>query len=208
MKIHFIVATTVLAGCLTTSASAVTWDFGQVHVSASDAPSGAAPWATLTFVQNGAGVVDFTLTHNSASAAGQFLRNLYLNIVPFVGGITMTELDETQANIVGMSTGSNAFGHASATGFDMLIEFQNSGGAGRLNPNESVSWRASGTGLTTGHFEAFSSGANPAMGLIHLQGIPGGFSSHIEVNAVPEPATMVGLAVLGGCVARRLRRRA
>jgi len=204
---HRVLAVFIVVGSIATQAAAVTWDFGQVHVSASETPVGAAPWATLTFVQNGAGVVDFTLSHNAASDPSQFLRNLYLNIVPFVGGITMTELNESQANIVGMSTGSNAFGHAGATGFDMFIEFQNSGGAGRLNPGESVSWRASGTGLTTSHFEAISGGHQPAMALIHLQGIPGGGSSHIEVNPVPEPASMIALATAASVLIGRNRRR-
>lgn len=203
--IHKFLLTLTCVMTLSVPAFSVTWNYGQVHVSASDSPTGGAPWATLVFVQNGANTVDFTLTHNASSTAGQFLRNIYLNIVPFVGGITMTSLDETQATIDSMATGNDAFAHDGATGFDMFLAFQNSGGAGRLNPGESVSWRAEGTGLTTAHFDALSGGNHASLSLIHIQGIAGGLSSHIEPNAVPEPATMAVLG-LGALVSLRRRR--
>lgn len=195
-----IIASAIIAMAI--PAAAITWDYGHVHVSSPASPAGAAPWATLVFVQNGVDTVDFTLTHNASSAAGQFLANIYLNIVPFIGGITLTSLDETQATITSMATGLNAFSHDGAWDFDMFLQFQVSGGAGRLAPGESVSWRAMGSGLTEAHFDAWSNGPHASQSLIHIQGIPGGESAHLE--PVPEPATM---ALLGLGAAALLRRR-
>lgn len=196
---------TALAFVGIVSANAATFEFGTVHSSAADAPQGAAPWATLEFNQNGVDQVDFTLTHSSSSVAGQFLRNLYLNIDPFVAA-TVTLTDTTNVNVTSTSVSQNAFGHATATGFDLFFEFQTSGGAGRFAPGESISWTMTGAGLTESNFMALSGGSAPAYGLIHLQGIPGGFSSHIEATPVPEPATMVALAGLAAVAIRRRKK--
>lgn len=186
-------------------ASAVTWNYGTVHSSAAGLiPAGDAPWATLEFDQNGLGQVDFVLTHNITSADGQFLREFYMNIDPFVAA-TISFTDTTDANVNSASISQNAFSHATATGFDVNIKFQNQGGAGRFTPGESVAWSIVGAGLTTSHFEAYSNGGSPALSLIHLQGIPGGQSSHIEASPVPEPATVSALVL---CSLALLRRKA
>lgn len=202
----FILAAIATASFSAVPATAVTWNYGTVHSSAAGLiPSGDAPWATLDFNQNGVNQVDFTLTHNATSASGQFLREFYMNIAPFVGA-TINFTDTSDANVNSASVSENAYGHATATGFDVNIKFQVSGGPGRLTAGESVSWSIVGSGLTESHFEAYSGGNAPALSLIHLQGIPGGDSSHIEASPVPEPATLSAV-ILGAAALLRRRRR-
>lgn len=197
--------TTAACALSAVPALCVTFQFNTVHSSAAGLnPFGPGPWATLDFVQNGADRIDFTLTNNTSVESGQFLRNLYLNIDPFVA-VTSSLIGGDTGSVQSIQISNNGHGHATASNFDVKVNL-NPGG-NRLTGGEFVSWSLVGTGLTTDNISVFSGGSSPARAMIHLQGIPGGQSSHITPDAVPEPATLAVLAGLPALAAFRRRRR-
>lgn len=200
-KILALTALSVLAGAAN---AAVTFDFSVVY--SGDEPGGTSPWATLVIENDGSDKVNMTLTHNSGSAEGQFLVDLYLNMSSIPGDLSV---DASDPIIKGYDFGDN-FTNNAGQQFDFMISMETTnkgGGEFRLEPGESVSWSLSGTGLDESMFNILSdpSGeSDPVYALLHLQGIEGGGSS--KLAPVPEPATMAGLGLGVLALARRRRR--
>ncbi len=186
------------------SASAiVTFDF-EVLITG-QMPQGSSPWATLTIEDNGTDTVDMTLSHNAGSAEGQFISKLLLNMDPFADNLT---LNHSSTKITGFGFGVDAFNNAGGR-FDMYVDFEVSnrdGGAHRLKPGESVSWRVMGDGLSEDDFVALSQGNLNVFALLHIQGINGEGSG--KVAPVPEPGTLAAIGVgLAALASRRLKRK-
>lgn len=168
-------------------------------------PSGTAPWVTITIADIAANKVNVKIDHNATSVAGQFVSNVYLNMDPFVSGITISnEVNANKRN--GFGTALNGVNGAAGHNFDMEINFQTSnsgGGIDRLKPGEFWSGDLTGTGLAANNFLSVDNFGMFAGA--QVQGIPGNQSGHIA--AVPEPATMFGLAMGVAAIAARRRKK-
>ncbi|MBV6457810.1 MAG: hypothetical protein HONBIEJF_00930 [Fimbriimonadaceae bacterium] len=170
-------------------------------------PGGPAPWATLTIADVAADTVELTLTHNATSASGQFITSLLLNMDPVPGTITASNQTPINKFDGPFTYGTDSINDAGVL-FDAKQGFETSnsgGGANRLKPGESVTFRLTGTGLNETDFLAKSPGTD-ILAMVHIQGIDGANSG--KIAAVPEPATMVALASGLAIVARRRKRNA
>lgn len=167
-------------------------------------PGGVAPWVTITITDVAANTVNVRVDHNATSLAPQFVRDVYLNLTPFVSPITIS--NEVNANKrAGFSIANNAINGAAGNLYDMNISFTSSnsnGGANRLNSGEFWSADLTGTGLSSANFNAVTN--NGLFAGAHVQGIAGGQSGHVTV--VPEPATMAALGIGVAALIRRKRK--
>lgn len=172
------VAGAILFGSSLQSAhSTLTFDFNTIWTS-SGTPGGTAPWATLT-ITDIVGGVTMTLTHNSSSAAGQYLSTLNLLAAPLPNNINASH---SSSYIQGISFGNYV---DAGLGFNIKIDFKNGPPSARLNPGLSSTWDLFGTGLSEANF-----GLSNTSQMVHLQGIAGGGSAKI---IVPEPASLIAL---------------
>ncbi|MBX7132012.1 MAG: PEP-CTERM sorting domain-containing protein [Fimbriimonadaceae bacterium] len=185
------------------ASQALTFNLNSVYTGAT--PGGTAPWATVTITDVAANIVNLRIDHNASSAAGQFISNLYLNLDPFIGSMTIS--NEVNSNkrdgAIGLSL--NGINGAAGNQFDMVVPFETSnsgGGVNRLKPGEFWSADLTASGLSSSNFNSVNNKGNYVGA--HVQGIAGGLSSHI--TQVPEPGTMAALGL--GALAFLRRRRA
>jgi hypothetical protein len=186
------------------SASPLVFNFNTVVSGAT--PVGTMPIGTATFSDVSAGVVDMVLAHSVDSAQGQFFSRLNLNLSSPINNLTASAIGGEVATFGGLNSGSTT--DAGST-YDMALNYGTSNassGVARLEAGESVTIRFAGTGLSAQSFYAFSSGGNPQLALLHVQGIAGGGSSKVGAEAVPEPATMLVLSGIAALVSARKRR--
>lgn len=177
-------------------------------------PGGSPPWATLSIANGGTDSVNMTLTHNASSAAGQFIGDLWLNMSPFPSNPAIIE---SSPKIEGANFSNNGITNAGLT-FDMRVDFETSGsngGINRLKPGQSVSWQITGGGLTEDAFRSVAGNSTNVFGMIHMQGIDdddddrtGGDDDSAKIAAVPEPSSMIGLAIATVALIGRKRRQA
>ncbi|NUL81768.1 MAG: PEP-CTERM sorting domain-containing protein [Armatimonadetes bacterium] len=182
-------ATLMFAGAYKADAI-VTYNFNVVYTGGT--PDGPPAWASLTITNFDTDVVRMSLTANwdGTLFPDQFIRDMYLNISPFLNATLVAGSVSGPANITGVTSSENGINGAAGTAFDHLVDFQVSGGPGRLTGGETVSWRVTAPGLTETHFMA----VEPNMGLeagMHIQGITGGLSGHVTT---PEPASLFGIS--------------
>ncbi|MBC8063428.1 MAG: PEP-CTERM sorting domain-containing protein [Chlorobia bacterium] len=201
----------VVAGAVGSGQNAVasSFSFNFDTIVTGDTPSGSL-LATLIIADAGANSVLVTLNHNSTSAAGQFITDLWFNVSPF---LVPTQSGQTPSNKFqgGISAIQNGVGSAGID-FDLRQQFENSGSGGginRLKPGESISFTLSGTGLDATDFLSLSGGNRTDLfAMIHLQGIPGASSVKLGTTTlVPEPASMVALGLGAMALIARKRRR-
>lgn len=185
-------------GLAVPASAAVDFDFGTIVSGGS--PAGGPYWAHLTIANSGVNEVTFTLTNtsNPATAGGQFLSTLLLNIDPYVA----TTSNWTSPSIDSATSALNGYTRTGAT-FDYKVEFVTANNGNRLTPGKSATWTATGTGLSEDDFLGFSTGNAQWRGLVHIQSIPPTGDS-TWAAPVPEPASM---AALGLGVVALLRRR-
>ncbi|QYK52133.1 MAG: PEP-CTERM sorting domain-containing protein [Fimbriimonadaceae bacterium] len=193
-------------GVLGSSAYAASFSMDFTNVVSGPTPGGTSPYASAVFMDSAPDVVRLVLTHNSGSAAGQFLTQVNLNVAPGITSVAAYAMD-------GKTTAFQNYSFSQVTNagstYDFTLNFGTSaanGGVARLNPGESVEFLLEGAGLNANSFNAYSSGGTPQLGLVHIQGLANGQSAKLGAEAVPEPATMAALAGLGLAVARRRKK--
>lgn len=184
---------------LAAASQALTFDFGFVVTGSGNATPQPALRATIT--QNGLNSVNISIK-NLAISGNQTVKTLYLNMDPF----QLATVSNVGPSIDGISLASNGFNDAGYS-FDVKVEFNTSGG-GRLAPQATTSFDLAGTGLLESHFNALtpSTNGNPPqlLAMAHIISTPNGES--VKLGAVPEPATMAGLAVGALALVRRRRK--
>lgn len=221
---HIVVLFTLvglLGGTSTASATSITLDVASA-VSGS-APTGALPWATVTFVSGAdcapplcatgsTNQVGMTITVG-AIGAGQYLGALYISTLLEVSNLNLAfvTLAATNNNAT-VSFGSNAFQAFSGSGlFDIQVDLPPPPGdaAATLTSGESISLRftrnSAGT-LDASNFLTPAAGGPGYLVLASFGSANGTIGFAAGNVAVPEPASTLLLgAALAGLVSRRRR---
>lgn len=200
----------VLAGA-PGSAQALTYTLNTEFSGSGSNPAGPAPWGTAIFDDLGSSV-RLTLSLTAAPGAGDFLRSFYFNLDPALNPLALAVVATPNPAITTptVSRGVDAFKADGDGEYDVLLGFQNSGGAGRFNRGESMIFELSMTGVDLDP-ERFAYLSKPAGGngpffvAGHMQGLPDGGSAWVTEVPLPAAAwlTLSGLVALGG-LARRL----
>ena len=210
------------------SAQATVLTFGaNFEFSGGTAPSGLAPWFTVTFDDHGGvGSVDFTLTATNLTGAENVL-SLYLNLDPALygtlpltfGGLVKTGSFDTPS----ISQGIDAFKADGDGTYDILLSFSPGGNVNKtFTQGDVLRYTIGAPGLTAASFDFLSTpagGHGPFHLAAHIQNTGGGEDSGWVTDSadggpiVPEPASVslaaVAFAVFFGvAIARRTRGRA
>ncbi len=186
-----ILAIVVLA--VQSSAATLQFDFQRV-VTSSDDPQGTGPWATALFEDIAADTVRLTFTHNLSSHADQKITSVYFTVDPGIASITESLVSDSSGRYNGFDYDQDGQNAPLGADFDIEIDLkpQNPG----FSPGDVLILELEGSGLNAMSFDFLTAandiGFTPTM--IHLQGIPGGGSAHLD--PVPEPATLALLAPL------------
>ncbi len=204
MRTKIIITTMLFGAALSAQSSIFTFNFNTIVTGST--PSGSSI-ATMTVADSGANQVLITLNHNTTSAAGQFITELWFNISPYQSPVQTNQSPANKFN-GGLVASQNGVGSAGVD-FDLQQSFQTSnagGGVNRLKPGEAISFNLSGTGLDAADFVSLSQGnRTDVYAMIHLQGIPGGQSVKLG-SVVPEPASLAALSLGAFALIRRKRK--
>ena len=157
------IAAVSAVGVLSSAASSVTYDFGQV--SGGPTPAGTPPWVQASFTDVGmpSDTVQLPLTAENI-APGAYVSCWYFNVNSL---LTPGSLQFTQTGSAGsfggptISTGANAFKAGPDGKFDILFGFNSTGDdSTRFTSGDSVTFTITGiSGLTVQDFNALSTSA-------------------------------------------------
>jgi hypothetical protein len=186
------IATVSLAGILSSSASTVSYDFGQV--SGGSTPAGTPPWVGAVFSDAGADTVQLTLTAGDL-AGGAFVSCWYFNLDPSLSpGSLNFQVTSSTGSFSGptVQTGANGFKAGPDGKFDVLFSFATAGDDSALfGAGDSVTYTITGiTGLAADDFNWLSTsagGSGAYYSAAHVQ--PGG-GSDISCPAWINPTTI------------------
>lgn len=206
---HYLVLAMIGLGA---SAQAASLTFNFTELVSGGQPTGSGAIATLSIMDAGVDEVDLTLTHNVSSAFGQYISGLWLNIDPVIGNVFLSN-PSPAAKFSGSWQFAMNNQLEAGLRFDGYQAFDTSslnGGANRLRPGESVSFRLTGPWLDAADFLSTAvptNGGPPnVVAMIQVQGIgPGDGSGHMAA-VVPEPVTLVSLGAGLALIARRRRK--
>lgn len=182
-------------------------------------PAGPAPWMRATF-DDGGGSGSVTLKMENLNLVGtEFVRNWHFNLDPTLNPTSLVFSAPTKVGTFTnptINTGTDAYKADGDGKYDIMFEFDNSGGASnKFQDNESVQYTITGiASLTAASFQYLSlpdGGHGPYYSASHVQGIgaSGSNSGWVGGSLVPEPTSMLtlaGLTVLGLASARRRRK--
>ena len=181
-------------GVLSSAASSVTYDFGQV--SGGPAPAGTPPWVEASFSDVGmpSDTVQLTLTAENI-APGAYVSCWYFNINSL---LTPTSLHFTQTGSAGsfggptISTGANTFKAGPDGKFDILFGFNSTGDdSTRFTSGDSVTFSISGiSGLTVQDFNELSTsvagGAGAYTSAAHIESGPNDCPSWVNPSVTTQ----------------------
>ena len=186
----------------------VTYDLGFEYSGATP-PAGAGPWLRATFDDGGSpGAVTLTLTALNLTG-GEFVNDWMFNLDPALNPKSLSFAMQSSVGTFAppvVLVGSDEFGAAGGTDFDIDIDFDNAPPANRFGAGESAQLLITGIPtLTAGSFNFLSSlgGQGPFFTAAHVQGIGAGGNDSGWV--VPEP-TSLGLLALSATMLVRRRR--
>lgn len=157
------IAAVSAAGALNSTASTVTYDFGQV--SGGSTPAGSAPWVEAVFTDVGMPADTVQLTLSGGNLVGSaYVSCWYFNVSPL---LNPTALSFTAGGSTGsftgpsILTGANGFKAGPDGKFDILFAFDSTGDdSTRFNGGDSVTYTISGiSGLTADDFNWLSTSA-------------------------------------------------
>lgn len=194
----------VVGVAASTASHALVFNLDTIYTGAT--PGGSPPWVTVTITDIGVDMVNLRVDHNASSAAGQFVSNLYLNLDPFIGSMTISNEVNANKRDGAIALSLNGINGAAGNQFDMGISFETSnagGGVNRLKPGEFWSADLTAVGLSSANFNAVNN--NGLYNGAHMQGIAGGLSGHI--TTVPEPGSIAALGLGALALLRRRARR-
>lgn len=197
------VAAMATLGFAANVAHALTFDLNLVYTGAT--PGGVAPWMTITITDVAADTVNMSISHNASSAANQFISDVYFNLDPFVGSMSISNEVNANKRNGAIAFSNNGINGAAGNQFDMNVKFVTSnsgGGVNRLKPGETWSADLMAAGLSANSFNAVNNMGNYVGA--HVQGIAGGLSGHVTT---PEPGTWAAIG-LGALALLRKRKKA
>jgi len=214
-------------GVLSSVASSVTYDFGQV--SGGPTPAGTPPWVEASFSDVGmpSDTVQLTLTAENI-APGAYVSCWYFNVNSLLAPSSLQFTQTGSAGSFGaptIATGPNAFKAGPDGKFDILFSFNTTGDdSARFTSGDSVTFAISGiSGLTVQDFNALSTcagGSGAYTSAAHIESGPNDCPSWVNPSATdlilgnadtrpPVPETSATITLLGASLAgiEALRRR-
>ncbi|HXH61304.1 MAG TPA: PEP-CTERM sorting domain-containing protein [Fimbriimonadaceae bacterium] len=186
-----------------TANAAITLNFSDV---VTGSPVGGPVYATLTIENAGTNTVNFTMTNTTDPnvAGGQFISRLMLNVDPFVSGLDMSWTSPEIKDFQFKQDGVNDAGAM----FDYGVYFVTANNGDRFTAGKTVTWSATGDGLTEDNFIGQLSKGNASYeSMVQLQAIPpnGGSAKVTPGDPVPEPASLFALGLGATALLRRRR---
>jgi hypothetical protein len=224
------IAAVSAAGVLSSAASTVTYDFGQV--SGGVPPAGTPPWVQAVFTDVGMPANSVQLTLTAGNLGGGYVSCWYFNVDPLLNPTALNFATSGSAGTFSgpsVTTGANGFKAGPDGKFDVLFAFTSTGDdTTRFTGGDSVTYTISGiSGLTADSFNWLStsaggSGAYPSAA--HIESADGSCPAWInpssttqvlgnaQTNPVPDGSatvTLLGASLAAlGVFGRKLKSRA
>ena len=207
----------ILIAATTVSASPVTMQMDTVFKGDEHAPTGSAPWIQVMFADTDT-VGSVAMTINTFGLQdSEFVSKMYFNFDPALDGrkLKFTEIDQSGT----FKSPSFKFDEdkkkaGPAKGFDIELGFKTKNSE-RFGVGDSISYIITGDPVLTAASFSFENAMDDPdyefFASAHIQSIGQDYSARIgatDVTDVPEPATMMLLAIGGtGMIAYRRKRK-
>lgn len=174
------------------SSMAQTYQFNSIVTG--DTPTGGPVYADLLVEDTAPNTVKMSLSPSTLALDTQFASRLFLNIDPSVTNLNLTSYD---GRVTGWTRDDNQVPFGGGK-YDLQVMFDIAPPADRLFGGRTAVWTFTGTGLSAASFATTADSG--LFNVLHLQGLPGGGSSHVSSQPVPEPgllaAGLIGLLAM------------